>query len=246
VVPIAKPQKKPVWPCGSRQPQFALRKDQYRHEDFTEAEMWEAHNPAEAARLLGAMKHSSKSRFARSDLQSKYEAVCKSSSIPQPFSLFRHLVRKPWAEQEDDNAARWSLWTEFAAKALVVTAPADVTSLRAFFHEYRDMTRGETLRALAVMRARHDNLKEDFPYTTDLLGSWMTTDQAVQVGCDVKLEGQIFVQQGVPVIDNEVSVRITTVTYDAASSDSVASVLACFAGAQRLFGATTYPGGETR
>jgi len=64
VVPIAKPQKKPAWTRGSRQPQFAHRKDQYRHEGFTEAEMWEAHNPAEAARLLGAMKHSSTTRFA--------------------------------------------------------------------------------------------------------------------------------------------------------------------------------------
>ena len=53
-------------------------------------------------------------------------------------------------------------------------------------------------------------------------------------------------QQGNPVIGDEASVRTTTVTYDAASSDSVASVLACFAGAQRLFGATTYSGGETR
>jgi len=108
--------------------------------------------------------------------------VWKSSSIPQPFSLFRHLVRKLWAEQEDDNAARWSLWTEFALKALVVTTPADVTSLRAFFHEYRDMTRGETLRVFAVMRARHDNLKEDFPYTTNLLGSWMTKLGAMSSG----------------------------------------------------------------
>ena len=170
----------------------------------------------------------------------------KSSSILQPFSLFRHLVLKPNAEQEDDNAARWLLWTEFAAKALVVTTPADATCLRAFFHEYRDMTRGETLRVLAVMRARYDNLKEDFLYTTDLVASWMTTDRAAQAGCDVKWEGQIFVHQGVPVIGDEVSVRITTVTYDTASSDSVASVLAYFAGAQRLFGATTYPGGEIR
>ena len=108
------------------------------------------------------------------------------------------------------------------------------------------MTRGETLRVLAVMRARHDNLKEDFLYTTDLVASWMTTDRAAQAGCDVKWEGQIFVHQGVPVIGDEVSVRITTVTYDTASSDSVASVLAYFAGAQRLFGATTYPGGEIR
>jgi len=90
--------------------------------------------------------------------------------------------------------ARWSLWTEFAAEAHVVTAPADVTSLRAFFHEHRDMTRGETLRVLAVMRERHDNLKEDFPYTTHLLKSWMTTDRAAQTRCDVKWEGQIFVQ----------------------------------------------------
>jgi len=69
-----------------------------------------------------------------------------------------------------------------------------VTSLRAFFHEHRDMTRGETLGVLAVMRARHDNLEEDFPCTTDLLRSWMTTDRADQTGCDVKWEGQIFVQ----------------------------------------------------
>jgi len=48
------------------------------------------------------------------------------------------------------------------------------------------------------------------------------------------------------VIGDEASVRTMTVTYDAASSDSVASVLACFAGAQRLFGATNYPGCETR
>jgi hypothetical protein len=246
VVPIAKPQRKPAWPRGSHQPQFAHRKDQYRHEGFTEAEMWEAHNPAEATRLLGAMRHSSTTRFARSDLQSKYEAVWKSNCIPQPFSLFRHLVRKLWAEQEDDNVARWSLWTEFAAKAHVVTAPADVTSLRAFLHEHRDMTRGEILGVLAVMKTRHDNLKEDFPYTTDLFRSWMTTDRAAQTGCDVKWEGQIFVQQGMPVIGDETSVRTTTVTYDAASSDSVASVLACFPGAQRLFGATNYPGGETR
>ena len=47
-------------------------------------------------------------------------------------------------------------------------------------------------------------------------------------------------------IGDEASVRTMTVTYDAASSDSVASVLACFAGAQRLFGATNYSGGETR
>jgi len=179
-------------------------------------------------------------------LQSKYEAVWKSNCIPQPFSLFCHLVHKLWAEQEDDNVARWSLWTEFAAKAHVVTAPADVTSLRAFFHEHRDMTRGETLGVLAVMKARHDNLKEDFPYTMDLLRSWMTTNRAAQTGCDVKWEGQIFVQQGVPVISDEASVRTTTVTYDTASSDSVASVLASFAGAQRLFGATNYSGGETR
>ena len=53
VVPIANPQT-PVWPHGSRQPQLAHRKDQYRHEGFTETEMWEAHNPAEAGRLLGA------------------------------------------------------------------------------------------------------------------------------------------------------------------------------------------------
>ena len=39
VVPIAKPQRKPAWPRGSCQPQFAHRKDQYRHEGFTEAEM---------------------------------------------------------------------------------------------------------------------------------------------------------------------------------------------------------------
>ena len=140
--------------------------------------MWEAHNPAEAARILGVIKHSPTSKFARSDLQSKYDAVCKSSSILHPFSPFRHLVLKPRAEQENDNTARWSLWTEFAARALVVTTPADVMSLRAFFHEYRDMTRGETLRVLAVMRARHDNLKEDFPYTTDLVAIWMTTDRA--------------------------------------------------------------------
>ena len=87
-----------------------------------------------------------------------------------------------------------------------MTAPTDVTSLRAFFHEHRDMTRGETLRVFAVMRARHDNLKEDFPYTTNLLGSWMTTDRAAQTGCDVKWEGQIFVQQGNPVIGDEASV----------------------------------------
>ena len=128
------------------------------------------------------MRHSSTTRFARSDLQFKYEAVWKSNCIPQPFSLFRHLVRKLWVEQEDENLARWSLWTEFAAKAHAVTAPADVTSLRAFFHEHRDMTRGETLRVPAVMRARHDNLKEDFPYTTDLLKSWITTNRAAQTG----------------------------------------------------------------
>ena len=87
-----------------------------------------------------------------------------------------------------------------------MTAPADVTSLRAFFHEHRDVTRGETLRVLAVMRARHDNPKEDFPYTTDLVKSWMTTDRAAQTGCDVKWEGQIFVQQGVAVISDEASV----------------------------------------
>jgi len=128
VVPIAKPHT-PVWFRGSRQPQFAHRKDQYRHEGFTHAEMWEAHNPAEETRLLGVIKHSPTSNCTRSDFQSKYNAVCKSSSILQSFSLFRHLVRKPRAEQEDDNAARWSLWTEFAAKALVVTTPADATSL---------------------------------------------------------------------------------------------------------------------
>jgi len=142
--------------------------------------------------------------------------------------------------------ARWSLWTEFAVKAHIATAPADVTSSRAFFHEHRDMTRGETLRVIVVMRARYDNSKEDFPYTTDLFKSWMTTNQAAQTGCDVKWEGQIFVQQSVSVIGDEASVRTTTVTYDAASSDSVASVLACLAGAQRLFGATNYPSGETR
>ena len=108
------------------------------------------------------------------------------------------------------------------------------------------MTRGETLRVLAVIKARHYNLKADFPYTTDLLKSWMTTDRAAQTGCDVKWEGHIFVQQAVPVIGDEASMRTTTVTYDTASSDSVASVLACFAGAQRLFGATNYSGGEIR
>jgi len=109
VVPIAKSQRKPAWPRGSRQPQFAHRKDQYCHEGFTEAEMWETQNPAETTRLLAAMRHSSTTRFARSDLQSKYEAVWKSNCIPQPFSLFHHLVHKLWAEQEDDNVARWSL-----------------------------------------------------------------------------------------------------------------------------------------
>ena len=74
----------------------------------------------------------------------------------------------------------------------------------------------------------------------------MTTDRAAQTGCDVKWEGQIFVQQAVPVIGDGASMRTTTVTYDTVSSDSVASVLACFAGAQRLFGATNYPGGEIR
>jgi len=196
--------------------------------------MWEAQNLAEATRLLAAMRYSSTTRFARSDFQSKYEAVWKSNCIQQPLSLFRHLVRKRWAEQEDDDVARWALWTEFAGKARVVTAPADVTSLQAFFHEHRDMTRGETLRVLAVTKARHDNLKADFPYTTDLLKSWMTTDRAAQTGCDDKWEGHIFVQQAVPVIGDEASMRTTTVTYDTASSDSVASVLACFAGAQRL------------
>ena len=124
VVLIVKLQRKPVWTRGSHQPQFAHCKDQYCHEGSTEAEMWEAHNPAEVNRLLGAMRYSSTTRFARSDLQSKYEAVWKSNCIPQPFSLFCHLVRKFWAEQEDDNVARWSLWMEFAAKAHVVTAPA--------------------------------------------------------------------------------------------------------------------------
>ena len=103
VVPIAKPQRKPAWPRGSR------RKDQYRHEGFTEAEMWESQNPAEAIRLLAAMRHSSTTTFSRSHLQSKYEAVWKSNRIPQPFSLFRHLVRKLWAKQEDDDVARWAL-----------------------------------------------------------------------------------------------------------------------------------------
>jgi len=79
VVPIAKPQRKPAWPRGSRQPHFAHRQDQYRHEGFTEAEMWEAQNPAEATRLLAAMRYLSTTRFARSDLQSKYEAVWKSN-----------------------------------------------------------------------------------------------------------------------------------------------------------------------
>jgi len=101
--------------------------------------------------------------------------VWKSNCIPQP-----HLVRKLWAEQEDDDVARWALWTEFAAKTHVVTAPTNVTSLRAFFHEHRDMTRGETLRVLAVMRARRGNLKADFLYTVVLLKSWMTTDRAAQ------------------------------------------------------------------
>jgi len=57
VVLIAKPQRKPAWPRGSRQPQFAHRKDQYHHEGFTEAEMWEVQNPAETTRLLAASCH---------------------------------------------------------------------------------------------------------------------------------------------------------------------------------------------
>jgi len=207
--------------------------------------------PAEAKRLLAAMQCPAAAKPTRPDLQSRYEKVWQDNGIWQPFSLFRHLVRIIWAEhdQKEDvkasaDAKRWALWARFASRMHTPATPAKVTSLKAFFYEQRNLPRAEALLVFKALQSRHMHLQQDFPCDTQLLQHWLTTDRAAHVGEEIAWEGQIFLRIGAHSIGEAAGSQDVTVTHDAVSSDSIASILARARGATRLCGATTYPDGR--